>query len=205
MHQGSKNLVRLLDEYSIVIQEFFQIRMDHFMETVGKEIFGIEFSLVKFEFSPTRGQIHGHLLAILKDQSMSKVFYNLRDDKEAQAKFLHEWSKGVFNYTAEVVHDVYGDLEMGNGDNPCMERFGDCVEDIQLDQQRLLRFCQEHRCSGFCLRHKKKRKECDDVPSQKKRRYAKFKMSTLNGKILDHHLFPHAPCLPFILYRFQSR
>lgn len=38
-HEG---LAKLLDENAVVVQECFQARVDAFMETVGKEIFGVK-------------------------------------------------------------------------------------------------------------------------------------------------------------------
>ena len=66
----SKNIAernRAVLEYSLVIQEYFQVRVQEFMNTVGKHVFGIEHYWLRYEFAKSRGQIHAHILAICKD------------------------------------------------------------------------------------------------------------------------------------------
>jgi hypothetical protein len=89
---NSKNLVQLLDEYSIVIQEFFQKRVEIWLETVGHAVFDIKHYWLRYEFAPSRGQIHAHLLAICGDYSFNVAMHRLKGNKEAQAK-VQSWSK----------------------------------------------------------------------------------------------------------------
>ena len=147
----SPKLVRLLDEYSIVVQEFFQHRVQSWLDTVGCAVFGIEHYFVRFEFAPSRGQIHAHLLAISKDKSFNLVMHKLKGNKEAQAEFLQQWSEKGFRHTAQVDTAVFNYLQMSNKDNPCRERFVE-VMDKALDGTRLMKFCQNHQCSAYCLR-----------------------------------------------------
>ena len=67
---GSPKMSRIVNDYAIVIQEYFQRRVETWLDTVGKEIFGIKHHWVRYEFAPGRGQIHAHLLAISEDQSI---------------------------------------------------------------------------------------------------------------------------------------
>jgi hypothetical protein len=67
-----------------VIQEYFQLRTEAWLETVGKDVFGIKHYWVRYEFAPGRGQIHAHLLAIPEDQSIYELCYN--DTKEPNGK-----------------------------------------------------------------------------------------------------------------------
>ena len=95
--------------------------------------------------------------------------YELRSDHSAQTQFLHQWTKGKISYTAEVDVDIFDTESPSRDDNPCMEQFGNVI-DKQKDQQQLLKFCQLHNCSGYCMRKeksastagKKKEKEKDD-------------------------------------------
>jgi len=57
-------LVAAMNAHSGVVQEFFQIRVKEWLETVGRRIFNIGHYWVRYEFAPSRGQIHAHLLAI---------------------------------------------------------------------------------------------------------------------------------------------
>ena len=55
-------LCKAIDEYSIVIQEYFIKRVDIWMNTVGKKLFDITHYWIRLEFAKGRGQIHAHML-----------------------------------------------------------------------------------------------------------------------------------------------
>ena len=59
--------VALMNDMTIIIQEYFQERFRKWMETVGKEIFRIKHYWARYEFAPGRGQIHCHMLVITED------------------------------------------------------------------------------------------------------------------------------------------
>jgi hypothetical protein len=61
--------VKHVNDYSIIIQEYFQARVVGFLEKYAKEVFGIHHYFATFEFSNSRGQIHVHLLAMLGKKS----------------------------------------------------------------------------------------------------------------------------------------
>ena len=72
--------------YSILVQEFFQIRTDYWLKTVGKTILDIEHYWGRFEFAKGRGQIHLHLLAITKNRHHQKEYWkqlNIGNKQEA--------------------------------------------------------------------------------------------------------------------------
>jgi hypothetical protein len=162
--QDSPSLLRLVDEYSVVIQEFFQKRVDVWLNTVGKKIFRIKHYWGRFEFAPARGQIHLHLVGISDDPSFNVNMHKLDGNTAAQASFVEIWSKGHFGYTAEVDHDVFDSADMSHKDNPCRERYSE-VGDKKVDAERLKKFVQEHVCSDYCLRYDKNAKG----PDKKKR------------------------------------
>jgi hypothetical protein len=56
-------LHQALNDYTIIVQEFFQIPVDEFLKTIGLE-FGIKHYWGRFEFAKSRGQIHLHLIGI---------------------------------------------------------------------------------------------------------------------------------------------
>ena len=129
------------------------------METVGEALFGIKHYWGRFEFASMRGQIHLHLLAILVDKNINNTFYDLREDKKAQAKFLELWSRSTFGYSAEVDQREYEKVSPDANDNPCQQYFCDiCQDDYVKDQSRLWKFTQNHECSGYCLCYSKGRK-----------------------------------------------
>lgn len=53
---------RLLEIYSAVVQEFFVIRVQNWLETIGKQCFQIKHCYVRFEFAKGCGQVHAHML-----------------------------------------------------------------------------------------------------------------------------------------------
>lgn len=154
---GSPKLVEIANDYSVVIQEYFQKRVEIWLKTVGKDVFGIENYWVRFEFAPGRGQIHAHLLAIPKDQSIYKLCHVARKEKDGETKraeYLAEWASEKFGLTASVDQD-FDSIVVDSEENPVKIRFSDvgqCDESLRKDVQGLMKFCQVHDCSGFCMR-----------------------------------------------------
>jgi hypothetical protein len=61
--------VRAVNDYAIVIQEYFQARVTDLLENYAKQVFGIKHYFARFEFAKSRGHIHVHLLAVLGKKS----------------------------------------------------------------------------------------------------------------------------------------
>ena len=102
---GSPKLVQLVNDYTIVIQEYFQKRTIAWLESVGKEILDIKHYWIRFEFAPNRGQIHAHLLAIPNNNDIYKLcFHDLQqeDGEQKRANRLAEWAHNKFGLTASV-------------------------------------------------------------------------------------------------------
>jgi hypothetical protein len=155
---GSPHLSRILNEYAIVVQEYFQIRVELWINTVGRIVFGIEHWWGRFEFTPGRGQIHIHLLATRKDQSILRLcFQDLKDKvngKKNRDIRLAEWALQEFGLTASV-EDGFDDIVISPKDSPCatlLTNVATNTVDLRKDQQRLLKYCQVHECNAFCLR-----------------------------------------------------
>jgi hypothetical protein len=49
--------VRAVNDYSIIIQEYFQARVSDLFENYAKEVFGIYHYYARFEFAESRGHI----------------------------------------------------------------------------------------------------------------------------------------------------
>ena len=75
--QKHPKFLQTVNDFAVVIQEYFQERVVTWLDTVGKAIFGIKHYWVRYEFAPGRGQIHAHLLAIPEDQSIYKSAHAL--------------------------------------------------------------------------------------------------------------------------------
>ena len=83
--RNSKSFVKVISDYSVVVQEYFQERTKLWLETVvGKTVFDIAHYWVRYKFAPGRGQIHAHLLAIPNDQSIYKRLMKKERKKEHQ-------------------------------------------------------------------------------------------------------------------------
>jgi Helitron helicase-like domain at N-terminus len=163
---GSKMLTKIINDYSIVIQEFFQKRVQLWLQEVGRPVFGIQHYWGRFEFAPGRGQIHIHLLAIRKDQTILRLCHedlHHTDGKERRALRLAQWASDHFGLTAKVDPD-FDERNIQPNNSPCAIRFTDVanhpqnISAIRDDQQNLMKFCQVHDCNGFCLRMRNNRK-----------------------------------------------
>lgn len=163
---GSKSLTGIINDYSIVIQEYFQKRVSLWMEHVGLPIFGIVHYWGRFEFAPGRGQIHIHLLGVIKDQAILQLCHDdLKDTngKEKRANRIANWAKDNFGLTASV-NDGFDNIQQNPSNSPCSIRFSDLQTDsldstsALNDQQKLMKYCQVHECNGFCMRKRNNQK-----------------------------------------------
>ena len=155
---GSPKLPQLLNDYSVVVQEYFQQRVTEWLDTVGKEVFGTEHCWVRYEFAPGRGQIHAHLLAISGDKSIHRLSHNILKhsdkDESIRADALGQWAADAFGLTAEV-SSHFDEIEVDHDNTPITIRFGDVgtsPDDVSEDFNRIMKHCQYHNCSDFCLR-----------------------------------------------------
>ena len=147
---GSPKLGRILNEYSLVVQEQFQLRVEHWMDTVGKHTLGIKHHYAKYEFAPGRGQIHVHMLAISDNNSIYELCHqDLKKENgtELRAARMAEFAKRKFGLTATVTEN-FESLDMSV--HPSSIRYS--VSPPDTDGQALLKACQVHNCSGYCMR-----------------------------------------------------
>ena len=136
IYPDSTKFVQIVNDYSVVIQEYFQIRTETWLKTVGKSIFGIKHYWVRYEFTPGRGQIHTHLLAIPNDQSIYKLCHmdmKQVNGKELRAWQLAEWAQDRFGLTASV-EDGFHDIKVSKEELPTCLRFWDIPTDKRVQQ-----------------------------------------------------------------------
>ena len=151
---GSPKLHKILNDYALVVQEYFQARVDLWLKSVGKVVFGIKHNWTRFEFAPGRGQIHAHLLAVVDDNSIYDLCYQDMKKEEGskfRAKRLANWAQQKFGLTAMVPHDFE---QQTKDEHPSTIRFSD--SNPTNDGYRLMKECQYHDCSGFCMRPNQK-------------------------------------------------
>jgi hypothetical protein len=96
--------VRAVNDYSILIQEYFQARVSDFLENYAKEVFGIHHYYARFEFMKSQGQIHVHILAMLGKKSniieLNDLVYKERHDVKKEARVADDWITNIFGITA---------------------------------------------------------------------------------------------------------
>lgn len=164
-------LNKALNNYCIVVQEFFHLRVSAFLETIGFHVFGIEHYWGRFEFAKSRGQIHLHLLGIVADAAKEDGIYDqlwkLKDNQAEQARVLGDWARVTFQMTANLGETT---SPPSSEESPCKQR---CCQtnDVQQDQAALCNFCQMHKCNDYCLRTRKETKVTSDInPETKKKK-----------------------------------
>jgi hypothetical protein len=140
--------VRLINEFTIITQEFFEKKMDHWLQTVGKTIFKIDHYWLRFEFAFSRGQIHAHLLAICP--SFKQVFEQVSriNDDDDKAAYLAEWAEKQLGYTSKVSQQLPENIP-----HPSSHSFttiADTDKSRQLDFDNLRTTCHTHTCSAYC-------------------------------------------------------
>jgi hypothetical protein len=73
------------------------------LDLVGKPIYGIQHYWVRYEFTPNRGQIHAHLIAISSDNDVlydaTHHAYKMDDGEKLRAEILVQWAEGCFGLT----------------------------------------------------------------------------------------------------------
>lgn len=133
-------------EHAAIVQSYFQKRVDYWFETVGKKIFGIVHYWLRYEFAPSRGQIHAHFLAICRDKKILYELHNTKEDTKQQAELLSLWAKRKFDLTATYCRSnssatVYDPTEV---------KFS-AIKDQFQDDSLLLEKLQMHKCNSYCL------------------------------------------------------
>ena len=148
----------LVDKYTAIIQEYFQIRLDNWMETVGKKVFGITHYWLRYEFTKGRGQIHGHLLGITSDLYLLHDFYNLWENeknKEQAAILLSEYVQERFDLSEELP-ETKTEIEVSNHENPISNPYNQITNNND-DKINCARSVHMHKCNKFCLRFNRNR------------------------------------------------
>ena len=87
------NVIKYTNEYSIVVQEYCQHRVTIWLKTVGTEIFHTKHYWLHFEFAPSRGHIHAHMLLICDPYIMQLLEDHIKHHLTTKPKVLSEWVK----------------------------------------------------------------------------------------------------------------
>ena len=85
------SFVQLVNDYTLIVQEYFQERVKIWLSTIGAKVFHIKYYWLRYEFAPSRGQIHAHMLAIHDNPRVMEPYYGNIGNKEKQEEFLYKW------------------------------------------------------------------------------------------------------------------
>lgn len=144
---------KLVEMYSVVVQEFFQIRLQHWIDTIGKQIFRIKHYYIRYEFAKGRGMIHAHILAITEDNGICVQFYKtyVQDKDSIEAtKLLSEYARNQLGLTADLP-TVNSANCLDASSKALQSRFCQC-KNVTEDLHSLCIDCHIHECNKFCLR-----------------------------------------------------
>ena len=139
--------ISAVNNFTLIVQEYFQLRVQNWMETVGKHVFGIQHHWLRYEFAPGRGQIHAHMLAITDHLDVFQRYHQLRGNKQLQTQLLADWAQATFGMTASM--PSFGS---SSGDfHPSSIRFSN-VSCFDQDIQHCFQHLQMHKCSNKCMK-----------------------------------------------------
>ena len=143
----------IVNDYTIVIQEYFQKRVETWLSTVGKHVLGIKHYWLRYEFAPGRGQIHAHMLAISDNKSLQHDYYANRDNKAIQTQLLSQWVQQTFAMTASLQDETNFDRRTPSSSDPHPSSVTfHSVTDILKDTDNCLLQLQNHKCGIKCMR-----------------------------------------------------
>jgi hypothetical protein len=149
----------IVNKFTLVIQEYFQERVKAWLETVGKKLLGIKHHWLRYEFAPSRGQIHAHMLVICDNKEVMKQCQARKHDKQQLARYLSSWLADTLGMTANV-EPKYAKIKRNQETHPSTVRYSSLV-DQDLDKDLVL--CQlsfqKHKCSKYCMRDSPKVKK----------------------------------------------
>ena len=156
---------KLVNQYSAVVQEYFQKKAESYLATVGHEHLGIQHYWGRYEFAKSRGQIHMHLLGITKPD-MNPNKYCRHDDaaglqKWAQEKFglsaIHPSSDENKKVDIKNIPPPEGTFEFAKKHNhPCRFRLLDMkdIDGVKQYTSDLYNTVQHHKCNAYCCGNK---------------------------------------------------
>ncbi len=165
------DISKAVKDYSIVVQEFFILKVKQWIETYGREIFKIEHYFVRFEFAEGRGEIHAHIIASADNMDVYKRAHENRTDPEQRIKIFEEYAEKILGLSAthpatnaeghiqlDRVVQPEGNLQpsvvYSTNYCPASKRLSE-IADMNDDLEKLMNAVQTHKCGNYCLKKKK--------------------------------------------------
>lgn len=145
------SFVQLVNDYTLIVQEYFQEQVKIWLSTIGAQVFHIKYYWLRYEFAPSRGQIHAHMLAIHEDPEIMKPYYTNIEDKKKQEEFLYQWMTTKLGMTASFPENECIPIS-DKEPHPSKFLYKDIPNTSNNDFLCCLQRLQYHKCSAFCMR-----------------------------------------------------
>lgn len=151
------------------MQQYFQERVKAWLATVAIDVLHVKHYWLRYEFAPSRGQIHAHMLLICDTNEVQQECTRLKHDKVKLATYLSIWLGQRIGLTASL-DSKWADLDLSIENHPSTVSFSslskeESVKDVALCQ---LSF-QTHKCSAYCMQTRQQIRK-NESPEEKKRR-----------------------------------
>ena len=163
-----KSYIQLVNDYTLIVQEYFQKKVKLWLDTVGKHIFKITHYWLRYEFAASRGQIHAHMLAISDHKKAFQVGNTYAGmNRNKQAEFLAEWTSKTLGFTSSLPVNK-DSIDSTQVNNPAKKRYGD-VRDLTQDLAECMLFFAQHGCSDYCMRKRTRTEKSEESASKRRR------------------------------------
>ena len=109
---------------------------------------------LRYEFAPSRGQIHAHMLAIHDNPHAMEPYYSNKSNKRKQEEFLHKWMTEELGITASFP-EIFLSSDFQNKSHPSKLSYNKILDKKNEDFLHCLQKLQYHKCSAFCMQKRK--------------------------------------------------
>jgi hypothetical protein len=153
-----RRIMKAVNQYSIVVQEYFTEKVKDWMETFAKKVLQVTNYFVRFEFAKGRGEIHAHILAIANNKDVFIAAHKAETETE-KVEILSKYAQNVLGLTSEIPECQQ--LQMNTTkkeerlqhfeNNPGCKRLSE-IKDHNQDTFNLINCSQMHKCGEYCMR-----------------------------------------------------
>jgi hypothetical protein len=149
----------IVNKFTLVIQQYFQERVKAWLETVGKKLLGIKHHWLRYEFAPSRGQIHAHMRVVCDNKEVMKQCQARKHDTQQLARYLSSSLADTLGMTAKV-NLKYAKIKRNQETHSSTVRYSSLQDqDLDKDVDLCQLSFQKHRCSKYCMGDSQKAKK----------------------------------------------
>ena len=145
-----KSFVQVVNDYTLIVQEYFHEKIRLWLSTIGAKVFHIKYFWLRYEFAPSRGQIHAHMLAIHDNPSVLKPYYLYKNNKKQQEEFLYQRISQELGITA-ILPKISSMNNKHTQMHPSKILYSNTLHKKEKDFVDCLQKLQYHKCSKFCM------------------------------------------------------